>query len=124
MPLDLKNIPHLSTLEQYLTGDARRFTQPMNPADSPFLSFLRDRVMIFDGAMGTQIFAADLPLSDFWGKENCTDVLVLSRPDVIEDIHARYFAAGFGLRGNRHLRGQQAGIGGIRPGGPLLRVEP
>ncbi len=27
-------------------------------------------------------------------KENCVDVLVLSRPDVIEEIHARYYAAG------------------------------
>ena len=51
--------------------------------------------MIFDGGMGTQIFTFDLSIEkDFWGKENCVDLLVLSRPDVIEEIHARYFAAG------------------------------
>ncbi len=50
--------------------------------------------MIFDGGMGTQIFTFDLSLKDFWDKENCVDVLVLSRPDVVEEIHARYFAAG------------------------------
>jgi 5-methyltetrahydrofolate--homocysteine methyltransferase len=92
MPLDLKNIHDLSALERYLTD--RRFAAPMNPADSPFLSLLHDRVMIFDGGMGTQIFNFHLSLKDFWEKENCVDVLVLSRPDVVEDIHARYFAAG------------------------------
>ncbi len=93
MPLDLKNIHDLPTLEKYLTD--RRFSAPMNPAESPFLSVLRDRVMIFDGGMGTQIFTFDLSIEkDFWGKENCVDLLVLSRPDVIEEIHARYFAAG------------------------------
>src|SRR6185437_5496331 len=33
-------------------------------------------------------------LDDFWGKENCSEVLVLSRPDIIKDIHAAYFKAG------------------------------
>ena len=30
----------------------------------------------------------------FPGHENCTDILVLSRPDLVREIHARYFAAG------------------------------
>src|SRR5262249_44818181 len=47
-----------------------------------------------DGGMGTQIFNFNLSLKDFWDKENCVDVLVLSRPDVIEEIHRRYYAAG------------------------------
>ncbi len=65
------------------------------PSASPaFLDFLRDNVMLFDGGLGTQIFEADLPLADFWNLENCPEVLVLSRPDVIERIHASYFAAG------------------------------
>jgi 5-methyltetrahydrofolate--homocysteine methyltransferase len=93
MPLDLKTIHELPTLEKYLTD--RQFSAPMNPADSPFLSLLKDKIMIFDGGMGTQIFTFNLDLEkDFWGKENCVDLLVLSRPDVIEEIHARYFAAG------------------------------
>ena len=93
MPLDLKTHLDLPTLERYLTD--KRYSAPMNPADSPFLSLLKDRVMIFDGGMGTQIFTFDLTIEkDFWGKENCVDLLVLSRPDVIEEIHARYFAAG------------------------------
>ncbi len=94
MPLNLSNIHNLADIEAYFDP---RFTTPLvnQPGvNDPFLSVLARRVMIFDGAMGTQIFAANLPLSDFWNKENCTDVLVLSRPDVIEEIHARYYAAG------------------------------
>src|SRR5271170_3317142 len=63
-------------------------------ARHPFLDLLTHRVMVFDGAMGTQIFDADLPLLDFWNLENCPEVLVLSRPDVIEKIHSAYYAAG------------------------------
>ena len=63
-------------------------------AKHPFLDVLQSRVMVFDGGLGTQIFAANLQLSDFWNLENCPEVLVLSRPDVIEGIHSSYFAAG------------------------------
>ena len=31
---------------------------------------------------------------DYWGRENCTDVLVLSRPDLVREIHRGYFEAG------------------------------
>src|SRR5215467_55536 len=44
--------------------------------------------------MGTQIQQRHPSLDDFWGKENCSEVLVLSRPDIIKDIHAAYFQAG------------------------------
>jgi 5-methyltetrahydrofolate--homocysteine methyltransferase len=95
MALDLKNVHDLKTLEAYFAPDGGgRFLRPMAPGESPFLDLLDERVMIFDGAMGTQIFTFDLTLKDFWDHENCVDVLVLSRPEVVEEIHARYFAAG------------------------------
>src|ERR1041385_1251309 len=59
-----------------------------------FLDTVRERVVIYDGAMGTQIQERHPSLDDFWGKENCSEVLVLSRPDIIKDIHAAYFKAG------------------------------
>ncbi len=59
-----------------------------------FLSLLKEKVMIFDGAMGTQIQARHLTPDDFWGKEGCNEIIALSRPDVLRDIHAAYFAAG------------------------------
>jgi 5-methyltetrahydrofolate--homocysteine methyltransferase len=61
---------------------------------SDLLATLRDRVLILDGAMGTQIQAANLSIDEYWGKEGNSEVLNLSRPDVIADIHRRYFEAG------------------------------
>ncbi len=44
--------------------------------------------------MGTQIHEAGLSIDDYWGQENNSEVLTLSRPDVIRDIHAAYLDAG------------------------------
>ncbi|MEK0085578.1 methionine synthase [Benzoatithermus flavus] len=59
-----------------------------------FLSFARERVVLLDGAMGSQIQARDLTLDDFWGQENCSEILNLSRPDLIREIHEGYLLAG------------------------------
>src|SRR3954464_2542281 len=61
---------------------------------SDFLKAVRERVVFYDGAMGTCIQQRNLTLDDYWGKENCSEILCLSRPEVIEDIHASYFEAG------------------------------
>jgi 5-methyltetrahydrofolate--homocysteine methyltransferase len=59
------------------------------------LDALRDRVLLCDGGMGSRVQVMDLDVErDFWGKENCTDVLVLSRPDVVREIHRGYYEAG------------------------------
>jgi 5-methyltetrahydrofolate--homocysteine methyltransferase len=59
-----------------------------------FREALARHVLVFDGAMGTQIQGHQLKAPEFGGKEGANDLLVLTRPDLIEDIHARYFAAG------------------------------
>ena len=59
-----------------------------------FLDYARDRVLLMDGAMGTQIQGRDLTLDDFWGQENCSEVLNLSRPDLVRSIHGIYLDAG------------------------------
>ncbi|HUA15045.1 MAG TPA: methionine synthase [Verrucomicrobiae bacterium] len=59
-----------------------------------FLQTVRDRVVVYDGAMGTNIHNRNPTLDDYWGKENCSEVLVLSRPDIIRDIHADFLKAG------------------------------
>jgi 5-methyltetrahydrofolate--homocysteine methyltransferase len=61
---------------------------------SNFLQAVRDRVVIYDGAMGTNIQKRNPTLDDYWGKENCSEVLVLSRPDIIRDIHADFLRVG------------------------------
>ncbi|MBV9479913.1 MAG: methionine synthase [Acidobacteria bacterium] len=59
-----------------------------------FLQAVNQRVVIYDGAMGTNIQRRNPTLDDFWGKENCSEVLVLSRPDIIQDIHADFLRVG------------------------------
>ncbi len=50
---------------------------------SALLEALKNRVLILDGAMGTGIHAYNLPLSDYNGLENCSEILVDTRPDAI-----------------------------------------
>src|SRR5271169_4456882 len=59
-----------------------------------FLQTVKERVVVYDGAMGTNIQKRNPTLDDYWGKENCSEVLVLSRPDIIRDIHADFFGVG------------------------------
>ena len=61
-----------------------------------FLETLRERIVVFDGAMGTSIQARDLGPDDFGGAdlEGCNEVLVATRPDVVRDVHASFLAVG------------------------------
>src|SRR6202171_6675380 len=59
-----------------------------------FLQIVKERVVVYDGAMGTNIQTRNPSLDDYWGKENCSEVLVLSRPDIIREIHADFFNVG------------------------------
>ncbi len=59
------------------------------------LDVLADRILLCDGGTGTRIQAIDLETeADFWGHENCSDILTRSRPDVIAGVHRAYFEAG------------------------------
>ena len=64
---------------------------------------IKDRILILDGAMGTMIqgynlkekdFRGDLELLQMLNYQGNNDMLNLSRPDIIEDIHRRYLEAG------------------------------
>lgn len=66
-------------------------------------SILKDRILILDGAMGTMIQRHKLQETDFRGKlfkdHSCdlkgnNDILCLTRPDIIKDIHRAYLEAG------------------------------
>ena len=59
------------------------------------LDYLADRVLLCDGAMGTQMQARALDVErDYLGHENCTEILCESRPDLVRDIHLGYLRAG------------------------------
>jgi 5-methyltetrahydrofolate--homocysteine methyltransferase len=66
-------------------------------------NLLADRILILDGAMGTMIHRCQFEEAQYRGDrfadhhkdlKNCTDLLVLTQPDAIVDIHRAYFDAG------------------------------
>jgi len=75
-----------------------------------YLDAIQDHVLIFDGAMGTSIQRYNLTAEDFGGEQynGCNDYLVITRPDVIEAIHASFLEVGSEVietdtfRSNRH----------------------
>ena len=59
-----------------------------------FLQAVQERVVIYDGAMGTSIQYRNPSVDDFWGKDGCNEILVLSKPQLIKDIHASFLSVG------------------------------
>jgi 5-methyltetrahydrofolate--homocysteine methyltransferase len=59
-----------------------------------FQNRLTQGVVLFDGAMGTQIHQLDPSDDDYDGKLGCSEILNITIPDKIQDIHRRYLAAG------------------------------
>jgi 5-methyltetrahydrofolate--homocysteine methyltransferase len=57
---------------------------------------LSERILVLDGAMGTMLQQRSLTAEDFGGAalEGCNENLVRTRPDVVLDIHRKYFEAG------------------------------
>ncbi|CAN5665156.1 methionine synthase [soil metagenome] len=69
----------------------------------PIEGLLSERILVLDGAMGTMIQTYQLEEEDFRGDrfrdhpkslKGCNDLLVLTRPDVIAEIHGAYLEAG------------------------------
>ena len=74
----------------------------MTTADT-LKQLLAQRILVLDGAMGTMVQRRKLSEADFRGErfkshpkdlKGNNDVLVLTRPDVIADIHSEYLEAG------------------------------
>src|SRR5437764_12847427 len=66
-------------------------------------SLLEERILVLDGAMGTMIQALQLSEADFRGERfrnhhkdlgRFSDILCLTRPDDITEVHRKYLAAG------------------------------
>ena len=64
------------------------------PAVVPLRTALSERVVVADGAMGTMLQGFDLRLADFEGHEGCNEVLSVTRPEVVGQIHDAYLEVG------------------------------
>ena len=70
------------------------FARPTS--SDPYLSALRDRVLIYDGATGTNLQVQELTAADFGGAsfEGCNELLVLTKPSAIETLHRSFLDVG------------------------------
>src|SRR5919202_1202452 len=61
-----------------------------------FLDTLRERIVVFDGAMGTNLQAQQLTVDDFGGAqfEGCPEYLLVSKPSAVENVHAAFLEVG------------------------------
>src|ERR1700736_6633314 len=95
----------------------------LNQSAGALRELLGQRILVLDGAMGTMLQQRNLNAADFGGAalEGCNENLVRTRPDVVLDIHRKYFEAGsdivetnsfggapivlaeYGLSGDAHL---------------------
>jgi len=71
-------------------------TESHRRSRQPYLEAIRERVIVFDGAFGTFVQGLDLGPDDFGGAslEGCNEMLCLSRPDVIRNMHAAFLDVG------------------------------
>jgi 5-methyltetrahydrofolate--homocysteine methyltransferase len=68
----------------------------LNESAKALRELLAQRILVLDGAMGTMLQECNLTAEDFGGAalEGCNENLVRTRPDVVLDIHRKYFEAG------------------------------
>jgi 5-methyltetrahydrofolate--homocysteine methyltransferase len=61
-----------------------------------FLDTLKERIVVFDGAMGTNLQVQNLTLDDFGGLrfEGCNENLLVTRPDAVEKVHTGFLDVG------------------------------
>src|SRR5437763_6993603 len=59
-----------------------------------FRAALANRILVADGAMGTMLQAHELELDDFQGHEGCNEILNVTRPEIVRQVHEAYLAAG------------------------------
>src|SRR3981081_162150 len=78
-------------------------TVPVSPKRTALLAAARERILVLDGAMGTMIQALQYDEAAFRGERFAdfhrdvrgnNDLLILTQPKAIEDIHADYLRAG------------------------------
>ena len=81
---------------------------PLTPSYDQLTQLAAERILIFDGAMGTMIQRLGLTEEDFRGErfkdwkqdlKGNNDLLSITKPDAIRDIHRQYFEAGADFAG-------------------------
>ncbi len=105
---------------------------PANTAH-PLYSLLRERIVILDGAMGTMVQQYRLAEKDYRGTrfaehpsdlKGNNDLLCITKPEMIEEIHAKYLAAGADIIETNTFNAQTISQADYGLGGGGARFEP
>ncbi|HKP03694.1 MAG TPA: methionine synthase [Chthoniobacterales bacterium] len=86
----------------------------------PLEALLRERIVVLDGAMGTMVQQYKLPEAEYRGQrfkdwkgkdlKGCLEILLLTKPEVIDEIHRRYFEAGADIIETNTFSGTTIGL--------------
>jgi 5-methyltetrahydrofolate--homocysteine methyltransferase len=77
-----------------LNTESSRREEPSPAARSELRKSIGQRVLVADGAMGSMLQGSPATLDDFAGHEGCNEILNITRPDIVGDIHDAYLDAG------------------------------
>jgi len=90
-----------------------------------YLDAIDDHIVIFDGAMGTSIQSYDLTAEDYGGEHlnGCVDYLVITRPDVIQEIHESFLAVGSEAVETDTFRGNRLTLGEYGLGDRVIEIN-
>jgi 5-methyltetrahydrofolate--homocysteine methyltransferase len=90
-----------------------------------YLDAIDDHVVIFDGAMGTSIQNYDLTADDYGGEHlnGCVDYLVITRPDVIQEIHESFLSVGSEAVESNTFRGNRLTLGEYGLGDRVIEIN-
>ncbi|MGI9254497.1 MAG: homocysteine S-methyltransferase family protein, partial [Thermomicrobiales bacterium] len=80
------------------------------------MDLVRERVVIYDGAMGASILDLNLDANGYGGIEGCNEYLVFHNPSIIENIHASFLEVGVDVLetdtfGSSWLKLEEYGLG-------------
>ncbi len=78
-----------------------------------FLELLRDKIIVFDGAMGASLQSANLSIDDWGGPnfENCSENLLYTRPDAVERVHTSFLDVGCDVIETNSFGGSEVVLG-------------
>lgn len=108
-----------------MVNPAQARTHQQAYSNRRYLDAIHDHVVIFDGAMGTSIQSYDLSAEDFGGEhlEGCNDYLVITRPDIIQEIHESFLAVGCEVVETDTFRGNRLTLGEYGLGDRVLEIN-
>ncbi len=90
-----------------------------------YLDALEARVLLFDGAMGTNLQAQNLTAEDFGGERTvgCNDYLVISAPHAVETVHRSFLEAGADVIETNTFRANRLTLGEFGLGDRVLEIN-